>query len=271
MRRLWAFLRRDLLHETSYRLSFVLQLLGILPVLILFFFVSRLVGDNASGPLDAYGGRYFPFVLVGIAMERYLVLSLGTFSRGLREAQLAGTLEAVLVTPVSVPMLLAGSTLYSFGFNALRVLAYLAAGSLLFGVELEWARLPAVLALLGLTILAFAGLGILSASFTILFKRGDPVTWGFSVISWVIGGVYFPVSMLPDGLRTLAALLPITHALEALRRTLLPGAAAGASVGTAVRPLFALALWTLVVLPASVVIFRFALDRARNQGTLGHY
>jgi len=90
---LWAFLWRDLLSEVSYKLSFLLQLLGIFPVVIMFFFLSRLVGNTISGPLAPYGGSYFPFVLIGISVQNYLTMSLSTFSSRLRESQLSGTLE----------------------------------------------------------------------------------------------------------------------------------------------------------------------------------
>ena len=183
-----AFLRRDILNEISYKLSFLLQLLGIFPVVLMFFFLSRLVGSTISGPLQPYGGSYFPFVLIGLAVQNYLTLSLSRFSGSLRESQLSGTLEAVLATPVRLPSFLIGSTAYSFVFNALRIFLYLAVGSLLFDVHFNWARLPAALGVICLTIAAFSSLGIFSAGFIMLFKRGDPINWGFNVISWLLGG-----------------------------------------------------------------------------------
>lgn len=218
---LLAFFRRDILNDVSYKLSFFLQLFGILPVVLMFFFLSRLVGNTISGPLQPYGGHYFPFVLIGIAVQNYLTLSLSRFSGSLRESQLSGTLEAVLATPVRLPSFLVGSTAYSFVFNALRIFIYLAAGSLLFGVHFYWTRLPAALGVICLTIAAFSSLGIFSAGFIILFKRGDPINWSFNVISWLLGGVYYPVNILPWWLQKIACVIPMTHSLEALRLILL--------------------------------------------------
>jgi len=267
VRTLWAFAWRDILNETSYRLSFWLQILSVLPVLLMFFFLSGLVGDAVAGPLQAYGGSYFPFVLVGIAVERYLMVSLTSFSKSLRESQLTGTLEALLSTPVSVSTFLAGSSLYAFGFNSLRIFLYLAAGGLLFGTHLSWVRLPSVVLVVALTAVAFSSLGILSASFTVLFKRGDPLNWTFSVASWLLGGVYYPVGALPEGLQKVAAVIPMTHSLESMRRALL----GGQGISEMVPSLLILGLWGAVGVPLSVLCFRLALDRARRQGTLGHY
>lgn len=264
---LLAFLWRDILNEISYRLSFFLQLLGIFPVVLMFFFLSRLVGSTISGPLQPYGGNYFPFVLIGIAVQNYLTVSLSRFSGNLRESQLSGTLEAVLVTPVRLPSFLMGSTAYSFVLNALRIFIYLAVGSLLFHVHFNWARLPVALGVIGLTIAAFSSLGIFSAAFIMLFKRGDPINWGFNVVSWLLGGVYYPVNILPSWLQKVAYIIPMTHSLEALRLILLTEH----RLSMLWDHLLVLGLWGAIGLPVSLFCFRYALNRARMQGTLGHY
>lgn len=264
---LWAFFLRDLRNELSYRLSFVLQIIGIFPAVLMFFFLSRLVGNTISGPLGPYGGQYFPFVLIGIALQNYLTISLSRFSGSLRESQLSGTLEVIMAAPVSLTVFLTGSTLYSFVFNVLRVLVYLGAGALLFHVHINWMRLPAALGILVLTIAAFSSLGIFSAAFIMLFKRGDPINWGFSVVSWLLGGVYYPVSVLPEWLQRGADVIPMTHALEALRIILLMNG----SMASIAPSLLALGLWAAVGLPLSLYAFRYALKRAKIQGTLGHY
>jgi ABC-2 type transport system permease protein len=233
----------------------------------MFFFLSRLVGTTISGPLAPYGGSYFPFVLIGIAVQNYLTFSLSRFSGSLRESQLSGTLEAVLTTPVSLPLFLTGATLYSFVFNALRVFAYLGAGALLFQVHFNWSRLPAALGILCLTMAAFSSLGIFASAFIIVFKRGDPVNWTFSVLSWLLGGVYYPVSVLPEWLQKAADLIPMTHTLEALRVVLLTDG----TLSSIAWQFTALALWAVIGLPVSLACFRYALNRARRQGTLGHY
>lgn len=267
MRILWAFLWRDLRNEVSYRLAFFLELVGILPAVLMFYFLSKLFGDMISGPLEEYGGQYFPFVLVGIAAQNYLMLALRSFATSIREAQLSGTLEAVLTTPVPLPMFLVGSTLYPFVLNALRIFLYLAVGSLLFGAGLDWTQWPGVMVVLLLTVTSFSSLGILSGAFTLYFKKGDPLNWIFSVASWLLGGVYYPVSVLPAWLQELAAFVPMTHVVESLRMLLL----GHHKLPDAASHLLPLCLWSLLVLPASVFCFRCSLKQARVKGNLGHY
>ncbi len=267
MRAIGAFLWRDLTHETSYRLSFALQLLSVIPVMLMFYFLSHLVSPAVSGPLDRYGGSYFPFVIIGIALQSYLVFALSSFSESIRDSQLTGSLEAVMATPVSLGAYLAGSTAYSFLLNSLRVVIYLACGSLLFGVTLHWTRLPLVLLVLILTVASVASFGIISASFIVLFKKGDPLNWAFSVSSWLIGGVYYPVSVLPEWLQKAALLLPVTHSLESLRQVLL----CDQGLPAIWEHLAILALWSAVGIPLSFCCFRYALRHAMSAGTLGHH
>ena len=90
----------------SYRLKFILNIGGIFLSTVMYFFLSRLIGKGIDNQLVPYGGDYFSFVLIGIAFTDYLAVSLGSFAGQIRNAQLHGTLEALLVTPTSVPTIL---------------------------------------------------------------------------------------------------------------------------------------------------------------------
>jgi ABC-2 type transport system permease protein len=117
-----------------------------------------------------------------------------------------------------------------------------------------------------LSLLAFSGLGILSASYLLLFKRGNPAKWFFLGISSVAGGMLFPVSILPDWLQFVARLNPVTHALEAMRASLL----GGATIAALWRPLGVLLPFAAVLLPLSMSIFAWSLRRTKITGTLSH-
>jgi len=263
----WPFLKRDLQNEINYRLSFFLQLFGLLLTLLLFYLLSRLFGGFVASPLKPYGGAYFPFVLIGVALQSYMNFALGGFAASLRESQLTGTLEAIFAAPVGPLQFLVGSTAYNFVFSSLRIFLYFAAGAFLFGVRLDLAQTPLAVVTIVLTIGAFSVLGIVSAGFILIFKRGDPVNYGISVLSWMLGGVYYPISILPDWIQKIAVLIPMTNSLEALRRALLQGQGL-ASIGP---QLAILAAWTVLGLPSSYLFFRWALHRAQDRGTLGHY
>jgi ABC-2 type transport system permease protein len=262
-----AFLKRDFLIATSYRLQFLLQMASIFVSTLMFFFLSRLVGKGVADQLAPYGGDYFSFVLIGIAFTDYLSVSLGSFANQIRNAQVQGTLEALLVTPTSVSTILFSSSLYNFFFTSLRVFLYLAIGVFLFGLKLHITSLLAFLVIMILTILAFSSFGLISAAFIIVFKQGSPISFLMTVTSGLLGGVFYPLSVLPSWLEPFANLLPITHALEAMRQILLNGATLGSVYDKAL----ILLLFAGILLPLGLAAFGYGLKLARKEGSLAHY
>jgi len=261
-----AFLRRDLREALTYKFSFVASLAGIFLSSATFYFVAKLVpaGTPSLGP---FGGDYFSFAVVGVAFAGLL----GMFQEGLaavvRSAQLSGTLEALLVTPVPVPMVLFGSSLYSLLFQVFRTALHLAVALAFFGLALGRVS-GAGVALVGLlTIICFLSVGVLSASFVLVYKTGNPFSWILGTVSGLLGGVVFPVALLPPWIRWVSSLLPVTYALDGMRKSLL----ASAAFAEVLPDIAALAAFDAVLVPLSLVAFRLAVRKAKRDGTLSHY
>jgi len=263
----FSFLLRDLLMMTSYKLNFILQLAGIFISTLLFYFLSKLFERGINDYLQPYGGNYFAFVLIGIAITDYLTVSLGSFAGEIRNAQMMGTLEALLVTPTSAPTILFSSSLFSFVLTSVRIIIYLIYGILFFGLSLHVTHLPLLLLIMCLTILSFTGLGLISAGFIIIFKQGSPLSWIVTTASGVLGGILYPVSVLPAWIQPFSYLLPITHALEAIRQIVLNGN----GFSTVWHEIFILGFFCLTLLPAGVAFLLYGLRRARTDGSLIHY
>jgi ABC-2 type transport system permease protein len=261
-----AFLRRDFREALTYKFSFVSSVTSILLSSATFYFVAKLVppGTPSLGP---FGGDYFSFAVVGVAFASLL----GMFQEGLpavvRSAQLSGTLEALLVTPASIPTILVGSSLYSLVFQVFRTALHLGVALAFFGLALGRINGPGVLCVGVLTVLCFLSVGILSASFVLVYKTGNPFSWVLGTVSGLLGGVVFPVALLPPWIRWVSSLLPVTYALDGMRKSLL----ASASFAEVLPDLAALALFNVVLLPVSLVAFRLAVRKAKRDGTLSHY
>ena len=171
-----AFIRRDFKTLLSYRFAFLLQFFGIFFSILTFFFISKLFGKAATPYLESYGGDYFSFVLIGLAFSGYLDVAMNSFSSSIRSGQVTGTLEAMLTTPTRLTAILILSSMWNFIMTSFRIILYLLIGSIVFGVNLGNMNIPAAIIIQIVTIICFASLGIVSASFVMVFKRGDPVT-----------------------------------------------------------------------------------------------
>jgi ABC-2 type transport system permease protein len=267
LQKVWLFLRRDLKLQMSYRLSFVMQVIGILFSVASSYFVAQLLGAQVNPQLQAYGGDYFAFVLIGIAFTGYQGVALYTFSGVVQSAQQMGTLEAMLVTPTRLATILFASSLWRFAFTSLRVVVYLLMGALLFDANFRQARVLPALLILVLTVLSLSGLGILSACFVMVFKRGSPLNFLIGSLSTLLSGVYYPVAVLPTWLQALARVYPLTYTLAAMRRALLTGA----SLGDLALDVGVLAAFAALLLPASLVAFRHAVRQAKRDGSLTQF
>lgn len=262
--KLWAFIQRDFLSEVSYRLAFLMQVGGMFLTLLGLFFWSGMVDPNTRG-LD--GIRPFDWFLIGFAFQYYFSTALYSFSEKIRSEQVLGTLEAMLVSPTPTGMVIFSSAAWDFTYGAIRVAIYLLFATLLFGVTLHANSLLAVVLGVILTLLSSAGLGILSASFILYFKRGDPINFLLSGTTTFLGSVFFPVEQLPASVRFLSDYLPITWSLRIVRGALLKGLPFAELQDELLR----LALLTLILLPSGLFASRLAIRRAKREGSLIQY
>lgn len=266
-RLLRAFIVRDFYTEISYRTSFLVNIGTIFFNVLVFYFLSKFINISSNPSLDATNGDYFSFVLIGVAFGNYFGVGMHGFASALRLAQTTGTLEAMMMTPTSVPAIIIGSASWSYVFTTIRVLVYLLLGTLLFGVSFSGANYPAAILGLLLAIIAFASIGIISAGIIMVIKRGDALTGLISGFANLVGGVFYPVEILPPGLQFIAKLLPITYALRLMREALL----SGASWAELAPDFLALILFCVILIPISLLVFRYAVQMARKEGTLAHY
>ena len=267
MHKVLAFVRRDFLNDVSYRFAFFFNLASILFTVLTFFFIAKLFSRSFSPYLNEYGGQYFPFVFIGIAFSGYLSAGLRGFSDALRNEQLTGTLEMILLTPTRLSTMLVSQTLWKFLQATMNILFYLLIGIFFLKVHLDAKGLLGALIILILTITSSSGLGIMAAGFVMIFKKGDPVTWLFITSSSLLGGVYYPVTVLPEPLQKLSLFLPITHSLAGLRGALLTGC----SFEHLSLHMGALLIFTILLMPAGILTFAHAVRKSKREGTLVCY
>ncbi len=267
LRKLALLFRRDFAVARSYRAAFLIEIFQALFGSASFYFLSRFVDSPTLQKALPSGTNYFSFALVGIAFFDYLSVALSAFDGSLQEARQNGTLENLLVTQTSLPVILAGSSLYPFALLSLHTAIYIGWGALLFGFPLQGANWLGALLVLGASVLAFSALGILSASYLLVFKRGNPVNWAILGLSTVVGGMMYPISVLPVWLQYVARLTPVTYSLEGMRAAIL----GHASTRELLPSIAGLLLFAAILLPISFAIFSWALRRTKITGTLTHF
>jgi len=263
----WAFFKRDAIVAYSYRVSFVAQLLGNLLVLGLFYFVGRAIGNQPLPAFAAYGGNFVAFLLIGIALTDCVGVSLVSFAAQIREAQTTGTLEATVMSPVRLPLILIYSSLWNYFMCGVRFLLYLLVGSRLYGLDIGHGNFASAILIFLLTVLCFMGVGILWAGIVMLVKRGESLMTAAASLVLLVSGVLYPVDLLPHWLQRIGGLVPLTHALDGMRLALLKGATVSDLSGT----LISLTGFAVVLLTVGIGAFEGAVALAKHTGSLTQY
>ena len=263
--KLRAIFVRDAKLAISYPLWFALQWVGIAASATGLFFISRIIPPSHNFSFNGTSIPYFEFAIVNVAFLTFQVAALASFDNAIRDDQVRGTLESTFATPTSVQLIVLGSALWAFTVASLNVLCYLAVGAA-FGLRLDHLNFPACIVLVLLTITATVPIGILSASGVMVFKQGAPIQYLYNLFASLLGGVLFPVAVLPGWLQTCSWLMPTSHALHGVR-----GALQGATLVQLSPDILWLAVLSVALLPFSLWVFRCAVARAKIDGTLAHY
>lgn len=255
-----AIYRRDQRIAVSYDLSFIMQWLQILVQVLGFYFIAKFVA-----PADPM--KRFTWWLVSLAFARFQLTAVQAFSAAIRSDQMFGTLECMLVTPTGLPTVVLSTGLWGFTLTAFQVLFYVVMGALL-GVDFSHTNVLTMLVFVLLTILCMSPLGVMAASTIMTFKQSAPTQFIAGGVANLLGGVLFPITLLPWWLQLVSWCLPITHSLGGVRAAVAGKALTDPAVAYD-------AIWMLVVtallMPISLFVFRRAVNLARRDGTLGHY
>lgn len=267
LKKIPAFVRRDFLVTWSYRFAFLSDFINMFVQVITFGLIGRIVNP---GSIPEYGQTqpgYVEFVVVGIVVTSFLQIALSRVVNVVRQEQLQGTLEAVMMTPTATSTFQIGSVAYDLVYVPVRTTLFLVAVSLLLDISFD----PQGYLLAVPILLAFIpfvwGLGIFTAAATLTFRRGAGLITFFVSGLILLSESYFPLSVFPEWLQTVAELNPLYVALNAVRELVIGSSGWDVVPGT----LAYLIPWAVVSLLAGVWSFRWALARERRAGTLGIY
>jgi ABC-2 type transport system permease protein len=205
-------------------------------ILFPFAFVLAFAIRNPGETRDLVPGLLGLTILFGTSSMEAIVI---VFERRL------GSLERLMLAPVSLPALLGGKLLGGMAFGLTVTSVVLAVTLAVFGAGgVNWLLL--VLALL----LAAAAFSALGAFVSVAVREVFEAQTLANLIRFpmmFLGGVFVPLAAMPPALQVIARLLPLTYSVEALRAALSGGSWGSAMADLAVLAMFAVVLFALAV------------------------
>ena len=219
--------------------------------------VSAIVGNETTGagvPVAQF--LVAPFAVFGVAEAAFVVLA--TDTAGLRER---GVLMRLRGTPVPVWTALAARVAAMTVVSGAAVVLLTGVGAGLYGVEIVWRKVPALLLTLALGIGCFAALGLALVALTRTVLIVQTLAQGLLIPLAFISDVFIIGADLPSWLDRIGAAFPLRHFARAMAQTFDPRG------GYGFRPadLLVMAAWGL--LGAGLALWRFGwMPRGSGSG-----
>ncbi len=155
------------------------------------------------------------YVVVALAASNLLFSAIYFVGEILDRERIKGTLPSLFLTPCRRTSWMAGYAFAGILETAGRISVVLLAGYILFDVRFD----PNYLALavvLPIFVLTLSGVALVLSGIGLLIKRANALSNLVSPFLILLGGVYFPVSSLPDPLRYIARAMPFGYGMDAI-------------------------------------------------------
>jgi ABC-2 type transport system permease protein len=250
----------------SYRIQLLMSMAGLIVTIVPLYFIAQAVQPVMERSISNQGGNAFAFLVVGIATYAIVSVAVTALPGAVAGGIGNGVFEALLATPTPTPILMFGLNAFDLALATLRCAVLLIAGWLL-GAHFSPAHLLPGLAVLLLIVVAHLPFGVIGAALVIAFRTAGPLPKGLMLVSGLLGGVYYPTSVIPSWLRSLSEYLPLSHGLRALRQVVLQNA----TLSSVAPDLIALAGAALLLHATGALAVHSALRYARHRGTLAQY
>jgi len=266
-RKFYVFIKRGFLVFISYKLQLILSVVSVFISLISFYFMVNFLDLSKFNPkLSSLGGNYLSFLIIGTIYISLTSVGQSSFAETISEEQNLGTLEQLFVSKTPLWQILFFSSIWNYLITIINMILVLLIYNHFFDVKLN-ANIPASIVILLISSIAMMGIGIMSAGFIIRFKRGDPISWILGILTGLLSGIYYPVSILPKYLQAISKILPPTYAIAALRKTAL----SNANISQVSNEIIILIIFALITVPLGLIIFKKSFNYARKQGSLSWY
>lgn len=167
-------------------------------------------------------GDYISYVVVGSLTYLFVVRTCLNVSRSLITELREGTLESLMLAPFKRAEYFLGSMLVQTVTTSMEIIVSLII-AIPFGIDLSRADMGAFLIAFIVSLYAFFGVSMVLGSI-MLYTRDTYISQNtLFAFLFLVCGISFPVQYLPEWLRAVAEVIPVTEAVNLIRSTLLSG------------------------------------------------
>ncbi|MBN1450559.1 MAG: ABC transporter permease [Anaerolineales bacterium] len=229
-----------------------------------------LSGMDGSGliqfQLNTGVSDYIGYIAVGTTIWMWQNIVLWDVGFALRNEQMRGTLESNWLSPTWRFSFLMGSTIPQLVSMALFMTIAVLEFALVFGVRFQGSLWLSLLVLL-VSIPSIYGLGFAFASVVITAKEAHAFVFLVRGLVMIFCGIIFPVTLLPEWMRSVTYWLPQTYVIHAMRLAAL----SPVTLADLLPDILPLIFFGVFWLTAGYFLFNWMERRARQTGSIGQY
>lgn len=218
-------------------------------------FVLNPISINVESVVSG-GGSYFDFIAPGFIAMNVMMSGLTALGAALARERESGTLAGILMSPISRASIIFGKTISQSVRNLIQGGITLAIAIVVFKISIRGNPLL-IASILIIGTISFLGLGIVATSITKEQESAQLVLGLLQFPMMFLSGVLFPIEQMPSILQTISKVLPLTYAVEALRKVMI----LGAGIETVLLPLGILVILGGVTMTLGVPLFDRAVKR----------
>jgi ABC-2 type transport system permease protein len=246
------------------RILFII-IMPFLSILTLYFQGMGLVGSTVSSEFNSFAGTedYLMFIIIGSVVFIFVSTAIWGVGNSIRREQMMGTLESIWVAPTSKLTIFVGVALFDGLFSSYVAFMQLLISSVILPVDLIDLRMFVVIGIAFLLIFSLYGLGFFFTGFVLIYKELEDFTNMITSAIRMISPVSYPLSVLPAPIAFLALFIPLTYALQAIRKYLGLG-----EYGPFYQYMGLLLLFDILFMVFGSLFFRYADKSAKRRGVI---
>jgi ABC-2 type transport system permease protein len=196
------WIKRDIKLKAAYKTNFMIMCLDIVVAVLIWGFLGSSIQYQLG--LQTYGNiSPLAFILSGMMLDLILRLP-GWGSQVLLPERFYGT----LIRPTPIWKQAVWFNAFNILWSALSVTVYLIIG-FFFGMTTKINILSLVI-VISLGLAYSLGFGMMTAGINLIIKSGDPINWLTNILTRLVSGQMFPISVLPMYVQSFSWILPQT-------------------------------------------------------------
>jgi ABC-2 type transport system permease protein len=218
-------------------------------------FVVNPISINVESIVSGEGSS-FDFLAPGFIAMNVMMSGLTALGAALARERESGTLDGVLMSPISRTSIILGKTISHTIRNLLQGGITIAIAILIFGITIRGNPFLIVFILI-LGTISFLGLGIVATAIAKEQESAQLVLGLLQFPMMFLSGVLFPVEQMPSILQTVSKVLPLTYAVDALRKVMI----LGVGIEAIITPITILVILGVVTMTLGVPLFERAVKK----------